>query len=329
MSQYPDRELPARISGDYQPSLRPVNEGAEKWLYRPISCLNHGFVYLVDYMGNDEAIAQAARVSYGAGTKKAQTDADLIRYLLRHAHTTPFEMVEFKFHCKMPIFVARQWIRHRMASVNEYSGRYSEMLNEFYLPEPEAIRKPSVSNRQGRGDDLTAERQRDVLSILKAEFARQYNVYQGLLHTDVAKELARIGLSVANYTQWYWKIDLHNLMHFLRLRLDSHAQHEIQVYGQAMSRIVESAVPIVYQAFSDYRLNAIQLSALDVAVIQSGSWPRNEEKVLKELAARFSNKRERDECFQKLKQLSCTLIKRWLHLHSFLSAPPWLPRCSI
>ncbi len=308
MSEHSGSELPARILNDLQTSFRPVNKGAEKWLYRPIPCLNHGFVYLVDYMGNDEAIAQAARVSYGTGTKKAQTDAGLIRHLLRHAHTTPFEMVEFKFHCKMPIFVARQWIRHRMASVNEYSGRYSEMLDEFYLPEPEVIRKQSVSNRQGRGDDLTVEQQREVISILKAEFASQYDAYQKLLRMDVAKELARIGLSVANYTQWYWKIDLHNLMHFLRLRLDSHAQHEIQVYGQAMARIIESAVPIAYQAFSDYRLNAMSLTALDISFIQSGGWPRSEEQVLKELAARFSNKRERDECLQKLKQLS--LVRR-------------------
>lgn len=308
MSRHSSEELPARILDDSQPSLRPVNEGAEKWLYRPISCLNHGFVYLVDYMGNDEAIAQAARVSYGAGTKKAQTDADLIRYLLRHFHTTPFEMVEFKFHCKMPIFVARQWIRHRMASVNEYSGRYSEMMDEFYLPEPEVIRKQSAANRQGRAEELTPEQQEVVLRILKAEFTSQYNSYKELLVMDVAKELARIGLSVANFTQWYWKIDLHNLMHFLRLRLDSHAQHEIQVYGQAMARIIESSVPIAYQAFQDYRLNAMQLSALDVAIVQSGDWPRNEEEVIKELGTRFSNKREREECLQKLRQL--LLVRR-------------------
>lgn len=304
MFEHSNGELPERILDDSQPSLRPVNEGAEKWLYRPISCLNQGFVYLVDYMGNDEAIAQAARVSYGAGTKKAQTDADLIRYLLRHFHTTPFEMVEFKFHCKMPIFVARQWIRHRMASVNEYSGRYSEMMDEFYLPEPEVIRKQSAANRQGRGEDLTRDEQEAVLQILKAEFTSQYNSYKELLAMDVAKELARIGLSVANYTQWYWKIDLHNLMHFLRLRLDSHAQHEIQVYGQAMGRIVESAVPIAYQAFQDYRLNAMQLSALDAEVIQSGNWPQSEEHVLMELSVLFKNRREREECLQKLKKLN-------------------------
>jgi len=308
VSEHSNEELPARILDNSKPSLRPVNEGAEKWLYRPISCLNHGFVYLVDYMGNDEAIAQAARVSYGAGTKKVQTDADLIRHLLRHTHTGPFEMVEFKFHCKMPIFVARQWIRHRMASVNEYSGRYSEMLDEFYLPEPEVIRKQSVVNRQGRAEELTREQQETVLRILKAEFTSQYNSYKELLRMDVAKELARIGLSVANYTQWYWKIDLHNLMHFLRLRLhlhlDSRAQHEIQVYGKAMARIVGSAVPIAYLAFLDYCLNAMSLSALDIAFIQSRDWPQSEEQVREELVARFNNKRERDECLQKLRWLS-------------------------
>ncbi len=296
-------DLPNRISEHTSETLRPRSEGAEKWLYRPIQCLDHGFVYLVDYMGNDEAIAQAARVSYGAETKKVSTDEGLIRYLLRHRHTTPFEMVEFKFHCKMPIFVARQWIRHRMASVNEYSGRYSVMLDEFYVPAPEQIRAQSSGNRQGRGNELTPEQQRFVLETLKAEFESQYGNYRKFLDMDLARELARIGLSVANYTQWYWKIDLHNLMHFLGLRKDSHAQHEIQVYGNALGSIVDDSVPIAYQAFLDYRVNAQIFSAVELDILKDRSWPKPENDVLA-LLERVPNKREREEFLGKLKALN-------------------------
>ena len=298
--------LPERIFENPNSTLRSVSEGAEKWLYRPIKCLDHGFVYLVDYMGNDEAIAQAARVSYGEGTKKISTDEGLIRYLLRHAHTTPFEMVEFKFHAKMPIFVARQWIRHRMASVNEYSGRYSEMLDEFYIPDISQIRKQASGNRQGRGDELSSEQQQLVLELLKAEYTSQYSIYRKFLDINFARELARIGLSVANYTQWYWKIDLHNLMHFLKLRLDGHAQYEIKVYGQAKAQIVQDAVPIAYKAFLDYRVYARMFSAVELKLLRGRSWPKPRESVLS-ILEEIPNKRERDEFLEKLEELAFIL----------------------
>lgn len=303
-------DLPDRILEESNSTLRSISEGAEKWLYRPIKCLDHGFVYLVDYMGNDQAIAQAARVSYGEGTKKINTDEGLIRYLLRHAHTTPFEMVEFKFHAKMPIFVARQWIRHRMASVNEYSGRYSEMLNEFYIPDRSVLKKQAKGNRQGRGDDLSLDDQNFVLGLLKAEYGSQYNTYRRFLDIDLAKELARIGLSVANYTQWYWKIDLHNLMHFLRLRLDGHAQYEIQVYGRAKSQIVQDAVPIAFKAFLDYRVNSLTLSGPEIEIIKKFTWPQEEEKILPQLPIYMSNKREREELVEKLTKLDLISCKK-------------------
>ena len=208
-------QLPDRIFESPSTTLRPVSEGAEKWLNRPIQCLDHGFVYLVDYAGDDYSIVQAARVSYGQGTRKVSTDEGLIRYLMRNAHTTPLEMVEFKFHCKMPIFVARQWIRHRTANVNEYSGRYSEMLDEFYIPDRSVLKKQAAGNRQGRGEALSVWDQNFVLTSLKSEYASQHRYYKDFLKIGLAKELSRIGLSVANYTQWYWKIDLHNLLHFL------------------------------------------------------------------------------------------------------------------
>lgn len=302
--------LPERIVDKNTQTLRPISEGAEKWLYRSIKCLDHGFIYLVDYMGNDDAIVQAARVSYGTGTKKISEDRGLIRYLRRHAHTTPYEMVEFKFHCSMPIFVARQWIRHRTANVNEYSGRYSEMLDEFYLPESSVLRRQSKTNKQGRAEELTEEQKTQVLDILKKEYETQYQNYQKLLKMNVARELARIGLSVANYTQWYWKIDLHNLMHFLKLRLDSHAQHEIQVYGQAMAKIVKDAVPMAYQAFEDYVVNAITLSGPEREYIVTHEWPDNRPVlecelswIKKQINEKFQNQRETEEFIEKLKLL--------------------------
>ncbi len=295
-------KLPERISENSVTTLRPVSEGAEKWLYRPIKCLDHGFVYLVDYMGNDDAIVQAARVSYGQGTKKTSSDEGLIRYLRRHVHTTPSEMVEFKFHCKMPIFVARQWIRHRTANVNEYSGRYSEMLDEFYLPEPSALKQQATGNRQGRGDDLDPVVQETVLCLLKEEYERQYGIYKKFLGFNLAKELARIGLSVANYTQWYWKIDLHNLMHFLRLRLDEHAQYEIRVFGEAMAMIVKDAVSVSYQAFEDYQLYAVTFSRLELDILSQNQWPMSQEKVAEVILA-ISNKREREEFLEKLRKI--------------------------
>ncbi|MEK7636498.1 MAG: FAD-dependent thymidylate synthase [Patescibacteria group bacterium] len=297
------KEILERIFADEQKTLRPISEGAEKWLNRPIKCLDYGFVYLVDYMGNDEAVAQAASVSYGRETKNNPDLEGLIRYLRRHTHTTPSEMVEFKFHCKMPIFVARQWIRHRTANVNEYSGRYSEMLNEFYLPEPSALRKQSKTNKQGRDEELTPEQCATILDLLKEDYQRTFEHYQKFLTLDLAKELSRINLSVANYTQWYWKIDLHNLLHFLRLRLDTHAQYEICIFGEAMSRIVKDAVPICYRAFEDYQLHSMRFSRVEIEIISQNTWPMQEQ-VMTQILEQISNKRERAEFLEKLKKLN-------------------------
>lgn len=290
-------------------TLRPVSEGAEKWMGVPIECLDHGFVYLVDYMGNDQSIVEAARVSYGKGTKTVNEDRGLIRYLRRHWHTTPFEMVELKFHAKMPIFVARQWIRHRTASVNEYSGRYSEMLNEFYLPDVSVLKKQSKSNRQGRGEDLSPAQQKRVIEVLKNDYERSYLNYQDFLSEDVnlARELSRIGLSVANYTQWYWKINLHNLMHFLKLRMDPHAQHEVRVFAEAIAKILKDAMPLAYEAFNDYVLESMQLSGLERKVLSGNKWPMKEKKAREVIVELFSNKRETEECVEKFKTLG--LIK--------------------
>ncbi len=248
---------------------RATNPKLDDILGKEFPCLDHGFVRLIDYMGSDEAIVQAARVSYGKGTKKIQQDRDLIRYLLRHQHTSPFEMVEFKFHCKLPIFVARQWIRHRTASVNEYSLRYSEARNEFYLPDPEDIRKQSTLNRQGRSDEnLPAELQEKVLTILRGHIRQLWEDYEQFEQMDIARELARIHLPVSLYTEWYWKIDLHNLLHFLKLRLDPTAQFEIQVYAQAIAEILKTAVPLSWEAFEDYVLQAKSFSRLEFEMIR-------------------------------------------------------------
>src|SRR3989344_2528760 len=300
-----EENLPARIFEETHSTFRPISEGAEKWLHRPIQCLDHGFVYLVDYMGCDESIAQAARVSYGKWTKKVNEDRGLIRYLRRHLHTTPSEFVEFKFHCKMPIFVARQWIRHRTANVNEYSGRYSKMLDEFYLPEPAVLKKQSADNRQGRSENLSEEDQRFVLGLLKAEYNSQYRTYKRFIDdVGLAKELSRIGLSVANYTQWYWKIDLHNLLHFLRLRLDTHAQYEIRVFGEAMARIIKDAMPISYGAFEDYQLYALSFSRLELDILSQNQWPMDMPRLSAILERGIVNKRERSEFLDKLKRLN-------------------------
>ncbi len=236
---------------------------------KEIPCLDKGFVRLIDVMGDDSAIVQAARVSYGSGTKKVHEDRGLIRYLMRHLHTTPFEMVEFKFHVKLPIFVARQWIRHRTANVNEYSGRYSEMKDEFYVPSVEHIRPQSTTNKQGRSDETfspeEAERMRTVMETTQGSL---YAEYQELLGTNLAREIARINLPVSNYTEWYWKIDLHNLFHFMRLRIDPHAQYEIRVYGEALASVVKAAVPIAFEAFEDYILHSQRFSKKELAVLR-------------------------------------------------------------
>ncbi len=248
---------------------RSSNPQLDEILGKEYPCLDHGFVRLIDYMGSDEAIVQAARVSYGKGTKKLQQDRDLIRYLMRHQHTSPFEMVEFKFHCKLPIFVARQWIRHRMASVNEYSLRYSQAQHEFYLPAPEMIRRQSSTNRQGRSEEtIPEELQQQVLETMRKHVELLWQDYEQFQQMDIARELARIQLPVSLYTEWYWKIDLHNLLHFLKLRLDPTAQYEIQVYARAIAEIVKIAVPLTWEAFADYVLEARNFSRQELALLR-------------------------------------------------------------
>ena len=240
----------------------------EAHLYTAYPLLDHGFVRVVDYMGDDAAICQAARVSYGRGTKSVQNDEGLIRYLMRHWHSTPFEMCEVKLHVKLPVFVARQWIRHRTANVNEYSARYSILDREFYIPAPDQLAAQSQVNNQGRGDALQGEEAARVLEILKADSTRAYDNYESMISQDdqqgLARELARMNLPANIYTQWYWKVDLHNLFHFLRLRADAHAQYEIRVYAEEICKIVADWVPAAYKAFEDYRLGGAQLSAMGV-----------------------------------------------------------------
>lgn len=250
-------------------TLRATSAGMEAHLYTAYPVLDHGFVRVIDYMGDDAAITQAARVSYGKGTKSVQNDEGLIRYLMRHWHSTPFEMCEIKLHVKLPVFVARQWIRHRTANVNEYSARYSILDREFYIPAPDALNAQSVINNQGRGEVLEGEEAQRVLKYLTDDAMRAYDHYEAMISNEgqqgLARELARMNLPANIYTQWYWKVDLHNLLHFLRLRADSHAQYEIRVYADEICKIVADWVPFAYRAFEDYRLGGAQLSgtALD------------------------------------------------------------------
>ncbi len=252
---------------------RPVAPALEEMLYDAIPVLDHGFFRVVDYMGTDHSIVQAARISYGSGTKKVSQDRGLIRYLLRHSHTTPFEMCEIKFHIKMPIFVARQWIRHRTANVNEYSARYSILDKEFYIPDRAHLAAQSSINNQGRGDLLEGDEAEKVLNYLKDDASRCYDHYEEMLNEDaegnahdpskqgLARELARMNLTLNSYTQWYWKIDLHNFLHFLRLRADSHSQYEIRVYAEKMLDVVKRWVPHTFEAFLDYKVDGCHLSA--------------------------------------------------------------------
>ncbi|WP_373946400.1 FAD-dependent thymidylate synthase [Paracoccus marcusii] len=246
-------------------TLRAVSEGMENHLYVAHQVLDHGLVRVIDYMGDDAAICQAARVSYGKGTKSVQNDEGLIRYLMRHWHSTPFEMCEVKFHVKLPVFVARQWIRHRTANVNEYSGRYSILDREFYIPAPEHLAAQSSQNHQGRGEVLQGAEAQRVLDLLREDAMRSYDSYETMLSQEgqqgLARELARMNLPANIYTQWYWKVDLHNLLHFLRLRADSHAQYEIRAYAHIMCDITRDWVPAAFGAFQDYRMNAVNLSA--------------------------------------------------------------------
>ncbi len=259
---------------------RVVAPGLEEVLYTAFPVLDHGFVRVVDYMGDDAAVVQAARVSYGRGTKSVRNDAGLIRYLLRHRHTTPFEMCEIKLHVKLPVFVARQWIRHRTANVNEYSARYSVLDREFYIPAPEHLAAQSAANRQGRGDVLEGDEAARVLQLLRDDAAACYDHYEEMLNEGpdgapadpgrqgLARELARMNLPLSVYTQWYWKTDLHNLLHFLSLRADAHAQYEIRAYADVMLALTERWVPITAQAFRDYSMGAVSLSAPALAAVR-------------------------------------------------------------
>jgi len=253
----------------------------EEILYKPIKVLDHGFVRVIDYMGDDSAVVQAARVSYGRGTKKSLQDKGLINYLMRHRHTTPFEMCDIKFHIKLPIFIARQWIRHRTASINEYSARYSILSNEFYLPDRENLTPQSSTNKQGRSSEaLPEDIALRVLSTIKEDSLRCYKNYVAMMNQDeegniidednvgITRELARINLTLNHYTEWYWKINLHNLLHFLALRADSHAQYEIRVYAEVMLDIVKAWVPFVYEAFIEHRKNGANISKTGLEIVR-------------------------------------------------------------
>ena len=259
---------------------RVISVELEKILYEAIPVLDHGFVRVVDYMGDDSSIVQAARVSYGKGTKKVSTDSGLIKYLMRHRHSTPFEMCEIKYHVKLPIFIARQWIRHRTANVNEYSARYSILDKEFYMPSKDNLAAQSASNRQGRGDLINGKQAEDILNILKEDAERTYDNYELMLNErfdgttidknnkGLARELARMNLTLNTYTQWYWKTDLLNLLNFLSLRADNHAQYEIRAYADVMIESLKKWVPVTFDAFMDYRVGGMELSAKGKSVIQ-------------------------------------------------------------
>jgi thymidylate synthase (FAD) len=260
---------------------RVTSPELEKILYEAIPVLDHGFIRVIDYMGDDSSIVQSARVSYGKGTKKVSTDEGLIRYLMRHWHSTPFEMCEIKYHAKLPIFIARQWIRHRTANVNEYSARYSILDKEFYIPAKEQLSAQATNNRQGRGELITGQQADEVLKILKDDAIRTYDNYEKMLNerfdgtiidkkkSGLARELARMNLTLNSYTQWYWKTDLLNLMNFLFLRGDSHAQYEIRVYAEKMLDTVKKWVPITHAAFLDYRVGAAHLSSKGLKIVKS------------------------------------------------------------
>ncbi|HCL00221.1 MAG TPA: FAD-dependent thymidylate synthase [Candidatus Marinimicrobia bacterium] len=241
---------------------------AEAILDKEFKVLDKGFVRLIDYLGGDGRIVQAARVSYGQGTKTIREDKGLIDYLLSHQHTSPFEQVILTFHCKMPIFIARQWVRHRTARINEISGRYSVMADEFYVPAPDQVKYQSISNRQGRAEeDVPAELRQKVLDVLTREQKSAYENYGNLIDDGIARELARINLPLSLYTQWYWQIDLSNLFHFLKLRLDYHAQWEIRQYGKVIAEITKKVAPLAYQAFETHVLNAVTFSGKEIQAL--------------------------------------------------------------
>jgi thymidylate synthase (FAD) len=281
MALTPEQEAEIAAARERQaPTRRVTVEALEALLYQPLGVLDHGFVRVIDYMGDDGAVVQAARVSYGRGTRRVSEDRGLINYLMRHHHSTPFEMCEIKYHVKLPIFVARQWIRHRTANVNEYSARYSILDKEFYIPAPEQLATQSMVNRQGRGAVLEGDEAARVLDLLRDDAERCYRDYAWMLNEDetgtppdparqgLARELARMNLTLNTYTQWYWKVDLHNLMGFLALRADAHAQYEIRVYAEAMLETMKAWVPLTYDAFTDYRRGGVHLSAKMLAVVR-------------------------------------------------------------
>ena len=262
-------------------TLRITSSSLERILYKQFKVLDSGFIRVMDYMGDDTAIIQSARVSYGEGTKKVSNDKGLIRYLMKNWHTTPFEMCEIKLHIKLPIFIARQWIRHRTANVNEYSARYSILDKEFYIPKPQHMSSQSTTNKQGRGSNLSKKDTERFLKILKDDAERNYKHYEDMLNenqsgeiknddkTGLSRELARINLTLNTYTQWYWKIDLHNLLHFLYLRDDPHAQYEIQAYAEIiLNKIVKKWVPYTYSAFKEFQLESYNLSSNAIEVIK-------------------------------------------------------------
>ncbi|MGC0371864.1 MAG: hypothetical protein DGJ47_000565 [Rickettsiaceae bacterium] len=276
-----DNELQDLLDKTYT-TKRPTVEAMEEILYKPIPVLDHGFVRVVDYMGEDNSIVQAARVSYGKGTKKTSQDKGLINYLMRHRHTTPFEMCDIKFHIKLPIFIARQWIRHRTASVNEYSARYSILTDEFYIPSKEHLTPQSLVNKQGRSDDKLSEAESNkVLDILRNDAAHCYKNYIEMMNEDeqgnvidenttgITRELARMNLTLNTYTEWYWKINLHNLLHFVALRADPHAQYEIQAYAKVMLDIVKKWVPFAYESFEEHVINGTRISRKGMDVIKN------------------------------------------------------------
>ena len=279
LSSDQQNEINSSISSSSK-TIRPVAPGIEKILYQVFPALDHGFVRVVDYMGDDQAIVQAARVSYGKGTSRVSEDRGLIRYLMRHRHSTPFEMCEIKLHVKLPMFIARQWIRHRTASINEYSARYSVLDKEFYIPEEKDLAVQSKVNKQGRGDTLSPKDSEEALFLLKRDAEKSYETYEYLLNENLkgeaidenrdglSRELARINLTLNTYTQWYWKTNLHNLMNFIFLRADSHAQYEIRVYADIIYKIMESWVPVTAEAFKSYRSGSVELSAEAMNVIK-------------------------------------------------------------
>ncbi len=262
------------LRGETTATRRATVPALEEILYRPLPVLDHGFIRVVDYMGDDAAIVQAARVSYGKGTRHVSSDRGLINYLMRHRHTSPFEMCEIKLHVKLPIFVARQWIRHRTANVNEYSARYSVVEDQVYLPEPAQMAAQAKTNRQGRGEVLPEAVAGQFRERLRQGAVDAFAAYRDMLGSDdpdspgLARELARIGLPLNTYSEWYWKTDLHNLLHFIGLRADPHAQYEIRAYAEVLLDIARRWVPLTAAAFAEYRLGATLLSATGLAVLR-------------------------------------------------------------